>query len=56
MGGKDPALPWGFAKFQVVKSFKAIFLIRVGQFWVIKGGHFSVVNSKRLFMIYTPIK
>ena len=27
------------------KILKAIFLIRGGQNWVVKGGHFSVVNS-----------
>jgi hypothetical protein len=45
-GVRDPALPLGL--YQILggeKSFKTIFLIKVGQNWVIKGGHFSVVNS-----------
>ena len=30
------------------KVLKAIFLIKGGQNWVVKGGHFSVINSMRL--------
>jgi hypothetical protein len=36
---------YGGKKIIVGDHFKAFFLIKVGQNWVIKGGHFSVVNS-----------
>ena len=46
--------PMGLCQILGGKKVLRFFLIRVGQNWVIKGGHFSVVNSsnKDGFLFY----